>query len=140
MADFVFSLGLLTLASGLLYLALIGVVNRSTLRADRENIRVQHKPLSWRRGLTLPVQDLEQLSCEKAFGLLSDNEKPSYKLCAVLKDGRKLDVLSKLDSPEAAIFIEQQLESWLEITDREVVGELSIDDGRRMVTSDDGTE
>jgi hypothetical protein len=39
-----------------------------------------------------------------------------------LKDGRKLDLVKNLESPDLAAYLEQQIESWLRIPDREVAG------------------
>jgi hypothetical protein len=42
----------------------------------------------------------------------------------VLNDGRKIDLLSNLDSPEIVFFIEGKIETWLNIPDRPVQGEM----------------
>jgi hypothetical protein len=46
-------------------------------------------------------------------------------LSVILKDGRKKDLLSNLDSPEIGTYIEHQIENWLNIPDRPVHGELA---------------
>jgi hypothetical protein len=63
-----------------------------------------------------------QLYCKEKPG--KSNSGPTYQLSVVLKDGRKKDLLSNLDSPEIGFYIEHQIESWLNIQDRPVRGEL----------------
>jgi hypothetical protein len=43
----------------------------------------------------------------------------------VQKDDRQTKLLSNLESPDIALFFEQQIETWLKIQDKPVVGELS---------------
>jgi hypothetical protein len=45
-------------------------------------------------------------------------------LSVILKDGRKRDLLSNLDSPEIGFYMEHQIENWLDITDQPVRGEI----------------
>jgi hypothetical protein len=71
-----------------------------------------------------PVSNLEQIYCKQQRGS-SDNSNITYKLSALLKDGRSVDLLSHLDDPDIAFFIEQQIETWLNIPDRHVHGEMA---------------
>ena len=48
----------------------------------------------------------------------------AYQLSVILKDGRKKDLLSNLDSPEIGFYMEHQIENWLDISDQPVRGEL----------------
>jgi hypothetical protein len=43
---------------------------------------------------------------------------------AVLQDGQEIDLVSGLDAPNIAWFLEQQLEAHLRIADEPVAGEL----------------
>jgi hypothetical protein len=42
---------------------------------------------------------------------------------ALLRDGRERKIMSGLDSPEEALFVESEIEKYLGITDRPVAGE-----------------
>jgi hypothetical protein len=117
-------LGFLAFVMGLVYLTLVGSINHSRLRATPGVITVRHGPMPWRRGAKVPTSDLEQLYCER----VGDSESPSYSLCAVLKGGHKQVLLPNLNTPTTAVFIEQQVESWLKLPDRQVIGEVVIDD------------
>jgi hypothetical protein len=97
-------------------------MNRSWLHVDREQFVVGHGPLPWLGNLRVPVTQVGQLYCKEKPG--KGNNDTSYQLSVVLKDGRKKDLLSNLDSPEIGFYIEHQIESWLKIPDRPVHGEL----------------
>lgn len=118
----VFPIAHLAVGAGLTYYTLAGFLNRSWLHLDREYFTVGHRPLPWWGNLHVPVTQVEQLYCKEKPG--KNNSGSSYQLSVVLKDGRKKDLLSNLDSPEIGFYIEHQIESWLKIPDRPVRGEL----------------
>lgn len=118
----VFPIAHLAVGVGLTYSTLAGFLNRSWLHVDREHFEVAHGPLPWLGNLRVPVNQVEQLYCKEKPG--KSNNGTSYQLSVVLKDGRKKDLLSNLDSPEIGFYIEHQIENWLKISDRPVRGEL----------------
>jgi hypothetical protein len=118
----VFPIAHLAVGVGLSYFTLAGFFNTSQLYIDRNVFMVTHGPLPWFGGLQVPVTQVEQLYCKsKPVG---KDSSPTYQLSVILKDGRKKDLLSNLDSPEIGFYIEQQIESWLNIPDRPVRGEI----------------
>ena len=48
----------------------------------------------------------------------------SYALSAILAGGKRVKLVSGLDQPEDALFLEQKIEGYLGITDRPVAGEM----------------
>jgi hypothetical protein len=42
---------------------------------------------------------------------------------AVTRDDKEVQLIANLDSPDVAKYFEQQIETWLKITDQPVVGE-----------------
>jgi len=119
----VFPIAHLAVGVGLTYSTLAGFLNRSTLRLNRKMLIVQHDPLPWTGEAKVPVADLEQLYC-KSVRSSDKNNTISYQLCAVLKDGREIKLLSGLEAPEVGIFMEQQIERLLKIPDEPVGGEI----------------
>lgn len=117
----VFPIFHLAVGVGLTYSVLAGFLNHSTLRVDRKIFSIQHDPVPWLGEVKVPLGDLDQLYCKEKRG---SKGSVSYQLAAVLKNGRKLDLLSNLESPEVGFFIEQQIENWLDIPDRSVRGEI----------------
>jgi hypothetical protein len=120
----VFPLGHVAVGLGISYSVLAGFLNKTTLRIEKARFSVHHDPVPWLGEVNVPVSELEQLYCKEKHTSSKNGSSLSYQLCAVLKDGRKLDLVSGLDSPDVALFVEQQIEDWLQIEDRGVSGEM----------------
>lgn len=118
----VFPVAHLAVGVGLTYYTLAGFLNSSQVVVDRENFSVSHGPLPWMGGLKVPVNQVEQLYCKEKPG--RGDSSTTYQMSVILKDGRKKDLLSNLDSPEIGFYIEHQIEGWLDIPDRPVRGEI----------------
>jgi predicted RNA-binding Zn-ribbon protein involved in translation (DUF1610 family) len=120
----IFPIAHVAVGVGLTYYTLASLLNRTAVRLDSKTFSVQHDPVPWSGEVEVPVGDLEQLYCKEKVSHSSDGDSRSYKLCAVLKSGRQIDLVSNLESPDIAAFLEQQIENWLGIPDRPVVGEM----------------
>lgn len=118
----VFPIAHLGVGVGLTYYTLAGFLNSSQLVIDRDEFAVSHGPLPWLGNLRVPVRQVKQLYCKEKPG---KDKSSTYQLSVVLRDGRKKDLLSNLDSPEIGFYIEHQIESWLNLTDHPVRGEIS---------------
>ena len=118
----VFPIAHLAVGLGLTYSTLAGFLNRSQVVIDRDAFSVSHGPLPWLGNLRVPVTQVKQLYCKEKPG--KQNSGSTYQLSVILKDGRKKDLLSNLDSPEIGFYMEHQIESWLKIPDQPVRGEI----------------
>ena len=118
----VFPIAHLAVGVGLTYFTLAGFLNRSLVAIDRDSFSVSHGPLPWFGNLNVPVSQVEQLYCKEKTG--KRNSGPEFQLSVILKDGRKKDLLSNLDSPEIGFYMEHQIENWLNIPDQPVKGEI----------------
>jgi hypothetical protein len=100
------------------YLLLVMLVNTTVVRANSDGVAVTTGPLPTPigRGASLPASDLQQLYAVENGG--------RYALCALRKDGSRVDLVPFLVAPEQALFIEQQLERVLGLVDFEIPGEL----------------
>jgi hypothetical protein len=116
-----FPIAHLAVGVGLTYYTLAGFFNHSQLIVDRETFSVSHGPLPWLGNLRVPVAQIAQLYCKEKPGKESST---TYQMSVILKDGRKKDLLSNLDSPEIGFYIEHQIENWLNIPDQPVRGEI----------------
>ena len=121
----VFPIAHVAVGVGLTYLTLAGFINRTTLRLDGQKFAVQYDPMPWYGEVKVPVNQLDQLYCKEDRSSSNSGTHYSYQLCALLKDGRKLDLVKNLESPDLAAYLEQQIEAWLRIPDREVAGEMN---------------
>jgi hypothetical protein len=119
----VFPIAHLAVGVGLTYYTLAGFLNRSQLVVNRDTFSVNHRPLPWLGNLRVPVTQVEQLYCKEKPG--RNDSSTTYQMSVVLKDGRKKDLLSNLDSPEIGFYIEHQIEDWLNIPDQPVRGEMA---------------
>jgi hypothetical protein len=114
----------LAIGAFLTYSVIAGFLNRTTVTIDAQNFAVRHDPAPWPGEITTPVTDLSQLYCRETRRQRKRGESYTYSLRAVLRDGRQINLISGLDSPEIAQFLEQEVETHLRIADRPVVGEL----------------
>ncbi len=68
------------------------------------------------------MREIDQIFTRKSN--VKVNNAPTYDLCYIQSGAKKpKKLLSGLDSPDTARFIEQQVENWLNITNRPVPGE-----------------
>ena len=99
----VFPIAHLAVGVGLTYSTLAGFLNRSHVVIDRDTFSVSHGPLPWLGNLRVPVSQVKQLYCKAKPG--KQNSGPTYQLSVILKDGRKKDLLSNLDSQEIGFYM-----------------------------------
>ena len=100
----------------------------------KQNILIRHGPLPWFGNLRIEVSDIKQLYCEKYYGVLTMGSfryvfRPKhatilYRVSAVLNNYQKIKLVTGIDSYDVAIFLENEIEAWLEIEDRVVADEL----------------
>ncbi len=121
----VFPIAHVAVGVGLTYYTLAGFFNRTRILVSRREVAITHEPLPWLGNVRLNVMDLEQLYCQEEANQGKNGTYYRYQLSALLKDGRKIKLLSNLSKPDTALFIEQQIEKWLKIKDRPVEGEMA---------------
>lgn len=110
---------------GLAYTAVAGFVNSTTVLVERGHVSVRHAPLPWTGSRELPAANVEQLYCqEHVTHSRNGGSTVRYSVQAVSKDGRKIKLISGLTERDQALFIEQQVEGFLGITDRRVTSEM----------------
>ncbi|MBU2572551.1 MAG: hypothetical protein KKH28_00525 [Elusimicrobia bacterium] len=117
---------LLHVAAGvaLTYTGVAGLVNRTRITVNTAEVKVKHFPLPWLGNRLIPRQEIDQLFCEEKITSGKNRMHYSYNLSAVMRGGNRLKLVSGLDTPENALFLEQQIEGFLGITDRPVAGEM----------------
>jgi len=108
----------------LTYIAIAGLTNRTRITLNTAELRIRHYPLPWPGNRVLARQEITQLFCEEKMNNTRNGVSYSYCLSAVLGGGRRLKLVSGLDDPADALFLEQKIEGYLGITDRPVAGEM----------------
>ncbi|MCM2266207.1 MAG: hypothetical protein NDI60_00375 [Elusimicrobiales bacterium] len=110
---------------GLTYFTLAGFLNRTRIKMSTGEVSIKHYPLPWAGNRTLRRQEIDQLFCEEKLSRNRNSSATySYNLSAVLADGRRIKLISGLDQPEDALFLEQKIEGYIGIADRPVAGEM----------------
>ena len=111
---------------GLAYTTVAGFLNSTTITVERGHLTVRHGPVPWKGNHDLPADALEQLYCqEHVTHSRNGGSTIRYSVQAVGKESRrKITLVSGLSDRDQALFIEQQVEQKLGITDRRVVSEM----------------
>lgn len=110
---------------GITYSTIAGFLNRTTLELDREELSIWFEPVPWLGEKRIKTRDIKQLFCKEAMQRTKSGSSVSYDLYAVTQDVKQVKLLSGVESPDVALFFEQELETWLHITDQPVYGEVS---------------
>ena len=108
--------------AGITYGVLAGFINRTVISFDRQQLSVRHGPLPWWGNRAVPIREIRQLFTKESN--VKKNGASTYNLFYTTADGRAKKLLSGLDSPDTVVFIEQQIEGWLNISDQPVGGEI----------------
>jgi hypothetical protein len=106
------------------YTTLAGFLNRTTIELYQGELMIRFDPLPWPGEKKLPAREIKQLFCKEHLRRSKNGSTMVYHLYAVTQNDRQVKLLSSLESPDTALFLEQQLEEWLRITDQPVVGEM----------------
>ena len=107
------------------YYTLCLFVNRTAVEVDGDRLRVIHGPLPWPGNRDLGTGELQQVWSREHISRSKNGTTVTYEVHAALRSGSVVQLLSGLDAPEQALFVEQQLESRLGIRDAPVEGELA---------------
>ena len=108
---------------GLIYNIFAGFLNITEIRIAQGILSIQHKPLPWPGNKSVQSNDIDQIYCKEHVRRNKGNYTYTYQVVVRLKSGIHEKLLKSLPKPEQALFIEQELEKYLEIRDEAVSGE-----------------
>jgi hypothetical protein len=109
---------------GLTYYVLAGYLNKTTIDVDFNSITVKHGPVPFWGNQTLPSKTIRQLYCKRDEFPGSRNGYRAFAVHAITSERRNIKLLSGLDNSEQALFLEQEIEKFLNIEDKPVKGEI----------------
>lgn len=112
------------LGLGLTYFTLAGFLNTTTIQVGADSIQVRHAPLPWPGVAHIPAMRVTQLFCKERIHRGKNGSRSTYEVWAVLDDGPTKKLVSGLDEPDQALFVEQRVEKALGLADRPMPGEL----------------
>jgi hypothetical protein len=122
---FVFPLIHVSVGVGLTYTALAGFYNRTIVTVGMGKFSIQHTPLPWPGNRMIPATDLIQLYSEERVTRSNNGTRITYQLSAISTQNKKIKLLSGLNSPDEARYLEHAIEEQLGIKDRPVEGEMA---------------
>jgi hypothetical protein len=104
-------------------------VNSTYITVDEHYLTIDHRPISnpWFSNKKIPVRNIDQLYVrKKRTGSSSGSPTYGYSIMMIEKGSRKETALiDGMGNPDKALFIEQEIEYFLNIDDRKVRGELT---------------
>ena len=109
---------------GLTYYTVAGFVNRTIVDVTREGITIHHAPLPWPGNKTVPAFEITQLYREEVISRSNRGTNVRYRLSAISRDNKKIKLISGIDAADVALFLEQEIEKWLNIKNVPVTGEM----------------
>jgi hypothetical protein len=108
---------------GLTYYVVAGWLNRTHILIGQGKIAVRHRPVPWIGEKTLEAADLKQLYAKDKVTHSRNGTSVTYEVRAVTRSGRNIELVSGLESSEQAVYIEQEIEKYLNIEDIPIKGE-----------------
>jgi hypothetical protein len=99
--------------------ALSGLFNTTVIRVAAGRLSVRHGPIPVRGARDIPVEQVRQLYTEQ---IVSSKGQRHYNVQIVVATGPTLTLVTDLQSPQQALFLEQRLESQLRIADQTLPG------------------
>ncbi len=117
----------LAVGVGLIYTVLAGFFNSTHINATQTRLKFLHEPLWWRGNREIEVSEIDQIFCKLQVNRGKNGSTSlAYHLCMIDVTGKHTKLLTNLETPEQALFLEQELEKFLGIEDRRVAGELEV--------------
>ena len=108
------------------YKGLANLLNVTTVRVDREWLRVGHSPLPWRPAPCIAASGLEQLYVQRKTRVRKGEETHAYLLHAIMRDNQQVRILPELEDLDTALYLEQEIERRLGLRNRAVANEFRV--------------
>ncbi|MEM7168264.1 MAG: hypothetical protein AAF581_22650 [Planctomycetota bacterium] len=108
---------------GLAYFSLAGIFNTTEIVVANGRIGVRHGPIPWLGNISLRAAKPKQLYAKRKLRRHQHGADESFEIYVITTSGRHTRILRGLPTIKQAVFIEQQIEGFLDIEDRPVRGE-----------------
>ena len=110
---------------GIAYYTVALFFNRTNVSIARRELTIQHSPLPWPGNLTRSARSIKQLFCKRVVKRSKHSTYFRYEVHALNEAGGRRKLVANLMTEEQAVFIEQELEDFLQIEDEPVAGQVS---------------
>jgi hypothetical protein len=126
-AGFISLFGSLHAAVGiyLAYTVLAGFLNTTVITADMQTLAIRHGPIPWPGNREVASSSIKQLYCREHMKRRKRGYSYTYSIQALLNDTSLQALVKGLQSPEQALYVEQEIERHLGIKDEPVRGEIA---------------
>jgi len=115
---------LYAIGAGMTAIGIAMLANSMVIRISHTTVTVRIGPFPWPGNIDMNASDIDQPFCTKTFGPSSDDRQSnSYNIEVKMKNGARITLVSGIDYYIDALFIEQQVEQSIGITDCPVIGE-----------------
>lgn len=109
---------------GMLYFTIASFINKTDISVDPNYLSVRHYPLPWIGSKKIRVHEISQLYCKKHVTHSKNGTRTSYRVYVITQNNREQKLVSGLNSPNQAQYIEQEIEVILGLENQTVTGEL----------------
>jgi len=110
---------------GFLYFALAGWFNVTHINVNNYSLNIQHKPLWWFGNQTISTSNIKQIYCQLKVHKTKNSESHTYDVFVMTQDDKSVKIVSQLMKKEQALYIEQEIERFLQIENIPVSGAIS---------------
>lgn len=124
LAMFLVPLAHVAVGIGVTYAAIANLVNVTEIIVERGTLSLRHRPLPWYPRPTLATADLAQLYVARRVRRSKKGTTIRFDLRAISEAQGDLLLLAGLTDLEQALWLEQEIERHLGLTDRAVEGEV----------------
>lgn len=100
------------------------LINKTTIKVNEEGISIKHGPLRklGKGNQQIPKQDIVQLYVNRYTEKIGKKSRQAYALSAILKGNKTVQLIKGMDL-STQLYLEQELETYLQIKDLPVRGE-----------------
>jgi hypothetical protein len=119
----IFSMFVLIGVLALVYYELAMLINKTRVLISHGSINVSHGPLPWFGWREIASGMVEQVYCKEIITRGKDGPMISCETWVILSDGSNTKLVGGGLEVDQALYIEQQIESLLDVKDRPIAGE-----------------
>lgn len=111
-------------AVGFIYYALAGLLNTTLIRVNPSQLKISHGPVPSLGNRRLDPKFIDQLYVKRHTHRHKNSTSYTFQVHVKTNDGRSNKLLENLETPEQALFVEQEIERFLGIRDEPVPEEV----------------